>query len=243
MFGLFGKLLALGARIYPDTVLHPHRWIARAVVIPTGWLAFWVVGVAIAIRVIGVRHVGPWEDVLGALACTEVVVAAGILTLLWPPGRQSLPKGSLRVAPWRCLAFPASVAVPIALLPFYLDHREGGHTNPLAILALPVVLMAFGGIGLCRERLAWSDRSVTRVGLLGPRQEVQWQQVSWIYARSAGARIGTGAGDWVAIPGFMLEGWPEFAATLLERVPPAAFEASPGAREALELAAFRYTGP
>lgn len=239
MSGLFGKLWALGVRIYPDTVLHPHRWIARVVVIANGWLAL----VVVAAGIMGARRPGVWEDLLGGLACMEAVVAAGILTLLWPPGRQSLPKGSLRVAPWRCLAFPASVAVPMTLFFFHLDHQEGGRGNPLAILAFPVILMAFSGIGLWRERLAWSDRGVTRVGLLGPRQEVQWQQVSWIYGRGHGARIGTEAGDWVAIPGFMLEGWPEFAATLLERVPPAAFEASPGAREALDLAAFRYTGP
>jgi hypothetical protein len=40
----------------------------------------------------------------------------------------------------------------------------------------------------------------------------------------------------------MLEGFPEFAAAALERVPAAAFERSPGAREKLEMIALRL-GP
>lgn len=233
------RLWALGARLYPDSVLNPHRWIARIVIMVTAWLALLVIGAGLLARMGQGTRVPPWSELLPALAVVQAVAVGMILTMLWPPavrGRGVEVGRELRVATWRWIAFPGSGAIPIALL---LTFLEAGRP-PLGYLAVPLLLQAFGSLGLRAERLAWSDQGVVRIGLFGGRQSVSWHEVTWMYGALAGARLGTASGKWVAIPGMMLEGWPELAAELLKRVPSEAIDASPGAREALEIVASRF---
>lgn len=167
-------------------------------------------------------------------------VAGMLLAWIWPPASSEAPdvvEGTLWVRPWRRVLFAMTGTSPMWAL-LARDWVQKGAFDSIT----PVVLVITVVIGwtMGRERVRYSEASVERIGGFGPKQTVRWDEIVAIDAAYSGVSLFTEKGRWVGVAGCMLEGFPQFAAAALERIPAAAFERSPGAREKLEMIALRY---
>jgi hypothetical protein len=172
-----------------------------------------------------------------------VCVAGMLLAWIWPPSPSATVGAAAKllwVRPWRRVLFAATGTSPFWAI-VARDWVEKGEFDSVTPIMLGIAVVIGWTMG--RERLQYSDASVDRIGGIGPKQSVRWDEVVAIDAAYTGVSLFNGTGRWVGVAGCMLEGFPEFAATALARLPAAAFERSPGAREKLEMIALRFELP